>query len=416
MDRRIAFDFLLSAVGFAGHFSIAIWLFNRLHATAWPRKRIKVLEKILMAMAALVVMLFVFRWLALGYGFLPASGDQSSFISRLWWAYGLVCWPAAVAALPCWLIPKLVERVPQALICNDTTFVDIRERLGTLPVRGAISKVVARFPGNEVFRLAIQRKTLELERLPREMNGLSIAHLSDLHLTGQLGREFFDVVVNETNALQPDLVVITGDILDKEECLSWIVPIFGRLQSRHGKYFILGNHETGLADVVALRQALCDAGLTDLGSRCERLKVGGAEILLAGNELPWFGSAPALASAERGARSAEQDAPVSRSSFGILLTHTPDQLPWARANHFDLMLAGHNHGGQIRLPYLGALISPSKYGFRYAGGLYHEPPTLLHVSRGISGIQPIRLNCPPELALLVLQSTRSTMSGKGGTG
>jgi predicted MPP superfamily phosphohydrolase len=68
------------------------------------------------------------------------------------------------------------------------------------------------------------------------------------------------------------------------------------------------------------------------------------------------------------------------------------------------MLAGHNHGGQIRLPYLGALISPSHYGWRYAGGLYHEPPTLLHVSRGVAGDHCLRLNCPPELALLTLTS------------
>jgi uncharacterized protein len=90
--------------------------------------------------------------------------------------------------------------------------------------------------------------------------------------------------------------------------------------------------------------------------------------------------------------------------FRLLLSHTPDQFPWARSNNFDLMLAGHNHGGQIRLPYLGALITPSLYGFRYAGGVYFEPPTLLHVSRGLAGIHPIRLNCPPELALLVLKS------------
>ncbi|MBC7856123.1 MAG: hypothetical protein IAF94_22055 [Pirellulaceae bacterium] len=86
----------------------------------------------------------------------------------------------------------------------------------------------------------------------------------------------------------------------------------------------------------------------------------------------------------------------------MLLSHSPDQLPWARANNFDLMLAGHTHGGQIRLPLIGALISPSKFGFRYAGGLYFEEPTLLHVSRGLCGDHPIRLNCPPELPLLKL--------------
>jgi uncharacterized protein len=68
------------------------------------------------------------------------------------------------------------------------------------------------------------------------------------------------------------------------------------------------------------------------------------------------------------------------------------------------MLAGHNHGGQIRLPLIGPLITPSIFGSRYAGGLYHESPTLLHVSRGIAGVHPLRFNCPPELALLVLQA------------
>jgi hypothetical protein len=134
------------------------------------------------------------------------------------------------------------------------------------------------------------------------------------------------------------------------------------------------------------------AGLTNLGGRSEGLTINGVELWLAGTELPWFGAAPPLP-------------PLSppHSAFRILLSHTPDQLPWAQANGFDLMLAGHNHGGQIRLPYLGALISPSRYGWRYAGGLYHEPPTLLHVSRGIAGVHPIRLNCPPELALLILK-------------
>jgi predicted MPP superfamily phosphohydrolase len=146
-----------------------------------------------------------------------------------------------------------------------------------------------------------------------------------------------------------------------------------------------------LKDAAALRQALVASGLIDLGSRCEAITIRGTEILLAGNELPWFGVAPS------------PPPPLAPSPpLRVLLSHTPDQLPWARANAFDLMLAGHNHGGQIRLPYLGALITPSRFGWRYAGGLYHEPPTLLHVTRGLAGDHCLRLNCPPELALLVL--------------
>jgi predicted MPP superfamily phosphohydrolase len=454
MARLAALEVFLALLALGGHFSISVWLFNRLHATAWPRARIKQLEKVLLPAAALVLAFYFLGWWSVptASGFLSGPSSVSDWI---WLGYPLLCLFATAAAIPLWLIPKLAERLPSALISNDTTVFDIAQRLGFAPIHGAGSKLLARVPGNEIFRLAVQRKTLRLDRLPTALGGLSIAHLSDLHLTGHLGREYFDVVIEQTNALDPDLVVITGDILDKEQCLPWIVPIFGRLQAKHGKYFILGNHETGLADVPALRAALVEAGLVDLGSRYECLTINGADILLAGTELPWFGTAPefkgsgtkgvpgvqgsaANLSTEYLVLGTPADNPKSKigapapaghrksvpeprtlnpeTSFRILLSHTPDQLPWAKANGFDLMLAGHNHGGQIRLPYLGALISPSKYGFRYAGGLYHEPPTLLHVSRGISGIQTIRLNCPPELALLVLHSTRSTTSGSGGTG
>ena len=112
-------------------------------------------------------------------------------------------------------------------------------------------KLFAGIPGNELLQIAIQRKTLRLPSLPRELDGLTIAHLSDLHMTGKVGSEFYDLVVDETNALNPDLIVITGDILEKEDCLPWIAPTIGRLQARHGKFFILGNHELRLADAAA---------------------------------------------------------------------------------------------------------------------------------------------------------------------
>jgi hypothetical protein len=115
-------------------------------------------------------------------------------------------------------------------------------------------------------------------------------------------------------------------------------------------------------------------------------------VLLAGNECPWFPPAPPWVPCT------DADRP-----FSILLSHSPDQLPWARRCGVDLMLAGHTHGGQIRLPVVGPIICPSRYGVRYASGLFAEPPTLLHVSRGLAGVQPLRWGCPPELTLLELQ-------------
>ena len=87
----------------------------------------------------------------------------------------------------------------------------------------------------------------------------------------------------------------------------------------------------------------------------------------------------------------------------ILLSHTPDQIEWAQNADVDLMLAGHTHGGQIRLPIVGVSFCPSRFGSRYASGTFYREPTVMHVSRGLAGTRPIRINCPPELTKLVLR-------------
>lgn len=384
-----AIDAALALAAFLGHFSLAIWLFNRLHAVPWPVRLIKTLDKLIILAAAIVCGVFLARWILTGQALLLVAAASPPAGYWLWLGYAVVCWAAAIAVLPLWLIPKLLERKPTALVKREFSVVDVEKHLGFRPIHGTKTRILASVPGNQFLQIAIEQKTLRLERLPPELDGLTIAHLSDLHMTGHLGPEFYEQVVAETNALDPDLVAITGDILEKDRCLAWGPSILGKLRAKHGKYFILGNHEWRLRDAGVLRDALTAAGLTDLGSRSETTTIKGAEILLAGNERPWFGTTPSL--------------PLSVSpSLRLLLSHTPDQLPWACANRFDLMLAGHNHGGQIRLPYLGALIVPSWHGWRYAGGLYHEPPTLLHVTRGLSGDHCLRLNCPPELTLLTL--------------
>lgn len=359
-------EFACFSAALVGQFAITVWLFNRLHALAMPRKLLKTIERLLLLASGTIGALALAYWL---------SGQAISTLLQTdipagsaWSLYALTTWVAATAAVPLWLVPKMFASSCPALTAEETTLVNVASRLGFEPVEGGQAKCFLKIPGNQLLTIAVQRKTLRHPRLPPELNGLKIAHLSDLHMTGQVTREYFEVVVAETNALEPDLVLITGDILEKEQCLPWIEPTLGRLRARDGVFFILGNHEYRLRNPAALRQAITSAGLVDLGSRWQQLAIEGANVLLAGNERPWFGTLPAVPGTDK-------------NTFRILLSHTPDQFPWAQAQHFDLMLAGHNHGGQIRLPYLGALIAPSKYGFRYAGGVYSISSMLLHVSR-----------------------------------
>jgi hypothetical protein len=251
-----------------------------------------------------------------------------------------------------------------------------------------------RCPLNEASQLTVTHKTLYLPRLPAQLDQLTIAHLSDLHYTGRVGKNFFTAVVDRVNELDADIIALTGDIVDRVRYLAWMPDTIERLRARHGVYFVLGNHDL-YVPTARLRGMLTAAGMIDLGARPAVVEVRGQSIALAGNEMPWTTPAPdvALLPADAGLR--------------IALSHAPDQIGWGRRHQFDLLLAGHNHGGQVRLPLLGAVACPSRYGARYASGVFYARPTVMHVSRGVSGEIPLRWNCPPEITLLTLTSARA---------
>ena len=145
---------------------------------------------------------------------------------------------------------------------------------------------------------------------------------------------------------------------------------------REGVYYVLGNHDLRV-DHRQLVQKLNELGLIHVGGTWREAVVRDTPIVIAGNELPWFGTAPHTAGMPP--RDAN-DLPLR-----ILLAHTPDQFGWARLHDFDLILAGHNHGGQVCLPVIGPILAPSLSGVRYAGGTFRRENTVLHVSRGTGG-------------------------------
>jgi predicted MPP superfamily phosphohydrolase len=296
--------------------------------------------------------------------------------------------------VPRWLRQQLTARSPAVLLSNHTTTFDLKPRLAGHNLGAGMGRVYLSIPGNQSLELAYHEKTLEVPRLPAELDGLSITHLSDLHFTGRVCKAWFEEVVRLANELQSDLVAITGDLVDTPRCIDWLPDTLGRLRAPHGVYFVLGNHDLR-AGARQVRESLAECGLIDLSGRWLRQVIRDQGVILAGNELPWFKPAADLS-----------DCPENEGDgdFRILLSHSPDQFSWAQRRNIDLMLAGHTHGGQIRFPGIGPILAPSRYGVRYAAGTFHLPPVVMHVSRGLSGLQPLRFNCPPELAKLVLRS------------
>lgn len=374
-------------------------------------------------------------------------------------AYAALCCVITLGPVAAALARRAAYRPPDVLRANHTQTLD----LAADGARRAAPRGWLRLPGNQSLQLDVNDKHLLLPRLPAALHGLTIAHLSDLHFTGRVPRVYFDEVVARTNAWQADLVVITGDFADRNACLEWIVPVLGPLRSRYGVFFVLGNHDRRV-DTRRLLRLLDEAGLVHVGGECREVLVAPrrptiagwpdlapppmrrapltargtahdgprlvgerpadeppqhvppARLLVAGNERPWFGPLPRVAPPpaagidQRGAPPEVPHGPVP--SLRLLLSHSPDQIGWAAAHDFDLLLCGHTHGGQICLPLVGPTVCPSRYGTRFASGVFHQPPTVMHVSRGLSGKLPLRINCRPELTRLILCSPEAVPDGE----
>lgn len=240
----------------------------------------------------------------------------------------------------------------------------------------------------------VEEVTIPLPRLPRTLDGLTIAHLSDLHLGPYLGAAELAHAVEMVQRLSPQLVVISGDFVSRgsewqrEEMLAPLAA----LQAVSGVFAVLGNHDhwTDPAWVAATVQRL---GVTVLSNSAHRLSDSEHGLWLIGVDDIWVG-AEDLERALVG---------VPESSCRLLLAHEPDFADKAARWGIDLQLSGHSHGGQVRLPLLGAPLLPL-WGRKYPIGLQRAGDTWVYTNRGLGVIEPpVRFNCRPEVTLLTLK-------------
>ncbi len=311
--------------------------------------------------------------------------------------YVAVCAAAAVLAIARWVWRSVLAAPPAVVRSQQVRSVSLRGVGEAVTSEEHAHHFLVHLPGNEMLQLDLSERAIDMPRLPAAMDGFSIVHLSDFHFTGRVGKAYFREVVRLANQAQPDMIAITGDLIDDARCLGWIPDTLGQLAARCGVFFVLGNHDLW-NDCDRIRAAMVESGLVDLGGRWVTIEARGESIVLAGNELPWIAPAADM-------RNCPRRTPGG-GPIRIVLSHSPDQLQWAQAQDADLLLAGHTNGGQIRLPLIGPLLTPSRQGVRYASGIFYAPPTIMHVTRGLSGEFPIRLNCPPEMAHLVLRSEK----------
>ena len=258
---------------------------------------------------------------------------------------------------------------------------------------GAGAALLAAHLLTERRRLRIVRRTYAVEGLPRDLNGLRVAHLSDLHAGPWVSTSFLMRAVTAANAERPDIALLTGDYVDldggfAEACAS----VLGQLRAPLGTYAVLGNHdhEIGAAQITAALQA---DGITVLCNRAVPLGQGPEHLWVAGLD---------DTVSHRG-ELREALAAVAPGEPIVLLSHSPDLIYRAADHGISLVLAGHTHGGQFCLPGLDFMYSPSRFGPRLVGGPIRAGRARLYVSRGLGvNTLPFRFRCRPEVGLYTL--------------
>lgn len=245
----------------------------------------------------------------------------------------------------------------------------------------------------EPEQLTIERIQIPIPNLPSALDGFKIVQMSDFHLFPFTQIELIAEAVTKANELEPDLIVLTGDyVLGDPRSIFELAPVLAGLNGRQGLFAILGNHDWW-TNVEVVKLGFAEAGITLLQNQGIALSEGAATLYLAGVDDCWSGK-PDL-------RAAMADYPAGATA--ILLAHEPDFADtFAQDNRLALQLSGHSHGGQVRLPGIGALVLPS-YGERYDMGLNRVEQMWVYTTRGIGVVgPPVRLNCPPEISELIL--------------
>ncbi|HYQ00486.1 MAG TPA: metallophosphoesterase [Polyangiaceae bacterium] len=216
-----------------------------------------------------------------------------------------------------------------------------------------------------------------------EAERLRIVALSDLHVSHALPGDYYARVRASIAAQDPDLILLSGDYVSRSENVELLARVFApRWPARFGVFAVLGNHDFW-ANSAGIRDTLSAAGVTLLENRCWHLPRGVGRVALCGTEAPW---------------GAELSAELDRSELNIVLSHTPDNVYHLATQGASLVFAGHTHGGQMRVPGLGSLVVPSRYGRIFDQGHFRVNGTDLFVSAGIGADAPaLRVYCPPEM-------------------
>ncbi|WP_209585081.1 metallophosphoesterase [Methanobacterium aggregans] len=243
----------------------------------------------------------------------------------------------------------------------------------------------------EPYMIETKEVVIQSDQVPQNFDGKKIVFVTDIHCSQFFSEERVQSLVDQVNALDPDMVLLGGDYVTDDA--SYLEPCFSQLSKLNaplGVYGVLGNNDPKNATITAME----NAGITYIGNKGlwveengEKIRIGGVEDL--DTDVPYQG--PTIGS-------------VTQNDFVILVSHKPDYFPLANKLKIDLVLAGHTHGGQVTLFGLWAPFYNSRYGQEYVSGIKKSGNSTMIISNGIGTVNvPVRFSAKPQIVVVTLK-------------
>ncbi len=311
---------------------------------------------------------------------LRSGGSLPGSIMMLWW------WSITPIAAGIWLRRKFAAKP-----FDPDRRALLRTSVGALTAAPAVALGIGIITRKD---LTIREVSLSFPNLPKDLRGLRLVQLSDIHMSSFYSAADLRRAVDAANGLRADLMFVTGDLItDKFDPLDQCLLELKRLRAASGVWGCLGNHEQHAKVERYTAETAKKMGLFFLRQEREMLRFGADKLNLVGvdhqrRNLPYLQHAGQM---------------VVPDAFNLLLSHNPDVFPVAEKQGFQLTVSGHTHGGQINLEVLGRNLNVVDLVTPFTKGTYHINSSSLYVNSGLGTIGvPVRLGSPPEVTLITL--------------
>lgn len=294
-----------------------------------------------------------------------------------------------IGAVATWVLHEAIRCVPAF---------DPKRRKLLQTARNSAIALPAAVCGYGVFlernEFQMREVDLPIPGLPRDLHGLRLAQITDIHFSSYLGEKELDRAISMANETRPHLALLTGDFITvRRDPLDRCLRLLPKLRAEAGVFGCLGNHEIIAACEGYVERQAARMGIQILRGTARRLRFGAADLNLGGVDYqrttwPYLEGAEAL---------------VLPDAVNVLMSHNPDVFPVAASQGWQATISGHTHGGQVNFELLGEQLNIARFFTPYVYGLYREGGSSIYVSRGLGTVgAPIRLGAPPEVNLIRL--------------